>query len=116
MNGEFPYFETDTLLQELKDAAFECLLIHPGSEFADWRNNLIEQYPAEVVDALGNIPDEVYAGLADLWETDYTDPNTGLCQAYKEWAEAFTNEAAVGIYYHHVEACRKLRRLNHKFP
>lgn len=112
MNGEFPYFETDMMIDELKDAAFECLLLYPGSDFPDWRNNLIEQYPAELVDAYGNDPDEIHSALADLWETEYTDPNTGLYQDFKDWAEAFSNEAAVGIYYHLVEACRKLRRMN----
>ena len=33
-------------------------------------------------------------------ESEYEDPKTGLWQDFKEWAEAFSNEAAVGIYYH----------------
>lgn len=114
MNGEFPYCETDILTDELKDAAFEFLLLNPGSEFGDWQNGLIEQYPAEVVDALGNNPTEVLAELSDLWESEYEDPKTGLSQDFKKWAEAFSNESAVGIYYHLVDACEKLRRTDAK--
>lgn len=36
-------------MDDLKAAAFEYLLLNPGSEFGDWREGLIEQYPAEVV-------------------------------------------------------------------
>lgn len=102
---------TDTSMDDLKAAAFEYLLLNPGSEFGDWREGLIEQYPAEVVDALGNNPHEVYSALADMWDSEYTDPKTGLWQDFKEWAEVFSNESAVGIYYHLVDACEKLHRM-----
>ncbi len=105
MNGEFQYTETDTLMDELRDAAFEYLLLNPGSEFGDWQQGLIQEYPAEVVDALGNNPHEVYAGLSDLWESDYTDPKTGIEQKFSEWAMSFCNEHSVGIYYYLVDAC-----------
>lgn len=107
---------TDTSMDDLKAAAFEYLLLNPGSEFGDWSEGLIEQYPAEVVDALGNNPHEVYSALADMWDSEYTDPKTGLWQDFKEWAEAFSNESAVGIYYHLVDACEKLHRMGAKFP
>lgn len=115
MNGEYPFNETDPLMDELKDAAFEYLLLNPGSEFGDWSKGLIEEYPAEVVDALGNNPNEVYADLADLWETDYTDPKTGIEQKFSEWAMSFANEHAVGIYYFLVDACTDLKRMGRKF-
>ncbi|MDE5643915.1 MAG: hypothetical protein K2I56_10550 [Muribaculaceae bacterium] len=111
MNGEYPFNETDPLMDELKDAAFEYLLLNPGSEFGDWQQDLIEQYPTEVVDALGSNPDEVYAGLADLWESDYNDPRTGIEQKFCEWAMSFANEYATGIYYFHADACDELKRL-----
>lgn len=93
-------------MRELKGAAFEYLLLNPGSECGDWQKGLIEQYPAEVVDALGTDPEEAYAGLADLWESDYRDRETGIEQKFSEWAKAFANEYAVGIYYFLVDACR----------
>lgn len=89
---------------ELHEAAFEYLLLHPGSDFGDWQQGLISDYPTEVVDALGTVPDEVYAALADLWEYDYRDPKTGLEQKFSEWAMSFANEYAIGIYYLLVEA------------
>ncbi len=115
MNREYPYNETEPLMDELKDAAFEYLLLNPGSEFGDWSKGLIEEYPAEVVDALGNTPNEVNADLADLWETDYTDPKTGIEQKFSEWAMSFANEHAVGIYYFLVDACTDLKRMGRKF-
>lgn len=108
MNGELPYNETDTLMDELKAAAFEYLLLNPGSEFGDWQQGLIEQYSTEVVDALGCNPEEVYSELADLWETDYTDPKTGMEQKLSEWAMSFANDYSVGVYYFLVDACTKI--------
>lgn len=116
MNGEYAYNETDPLMDELKDAAFEYLLLNPGSEFGDWQQGMIEQYPSEVVDALGNNPGEVHADLADLWESDYLDPNTGMEQKFSEWAMSFANESSVGIYYYLVDACRELKKMKRKIP
>lgn len=101
---------------ELKEAAFEYLLLNPGTEFGDWQQGLISDYPAEVVDALGSSPAEVYAGLADLWERDYADPRTGIEQKFSEWAESFATEPAVGIYYFLVDACADLKRMGRRFP
>lgn len=116
MNGEFPNIETDTLMDELRDAAFEYLLLNPGSEFGDWQNGLIQEYPTEVVDALGNNPNEVYSDLADLWEREYLDSKTGMEQKFSEWAMSFANEHAVGVYYFLVDACTELKKFNRKFP
>jgi hypothetical protein len=103
-------------MDELKAAAFEFLLLNPGSEFSDWQQGLIEQYPTEVVDALGSNPEEVYAELADLWQDDYCDPTTGIEQSYDEWAQSFCNEYSVGIYYYLVDACKDLKRMGRKIP
>lgn len=112
MNEQSIYNEPATLTAELQEAAFEYLLTNPGSEFGDWQQGLISDYPTEVVDALGTNPVEVNAALADLWESDYYDPTTGIEQKYSEWAESFSNEASVGIYYYLVEACKKLKKFN----
>lgn len=98
-------YSTDPFLEELKEAAFEYLLLNPGSEFGDWQQGLISGYPTEVVDALGTNTEEVNAALADLWESDYEDPKTGIVQKFCEWAMSFANEYAVGIYYFLADAC-----------
>lgn len=90
--------ESDTL-DELKAAAFEVLLLNPGSEQGDWSKILMEQYGTEVVDAYGNNPIEVFAELEDLWETPYYDRNSGLEYKFNQWAEAFATEASVQMYY-----------------
>ena len=115
MNELNTYNETATLESELQEAAFEYLLLNPGSEFGDWQQGLISDYPAEVVDALGTNPPEVFADLADMWEQEYTDPKTGLRQKYSEWAMTFANEHAVGVYYFLVDACADLMRMGRKF-
>lgn len=107
MNEQNTYGEPASLMDELKEAAFEFLLLNPGSEFGDWQQGLISDYPTEVVDALGTNPEEVNADLADLWESDYCDPKTGIEQKYSEWAMSFVNEYAVGIYYYLVDACQQ---------
>lgn len=89
----------DALLDELKAAAFEVLLLNPGSECADWQKILVEQYGDEVIDAFGTDPAQIYASLTDLWETPYLDERSGLEHTYAQWAEALQNEAAVQMYY-----------------
>lgn len=91
--------EQDDALEELKVAAFEVLLLNPGSDQGDWAATLVEEYGTEVVDAYGNNPMDVYADLADLWESPYYDKNSGLEYDYKEWAEAFCTDASVQMYY-----------------
>ena len=103
-------------MDDLKAAAFEYLLLNPGTEFCDWQQGLISDYPTEVVDALGTNSEEVYADLADLWDSDYCDPKTGIEQKYSEWAISFANEYAVGVYYFLVDACTDLKRMGRKFP
>lgn len=119
MNRQEQYEElelfSDDSMAELKAAAFEYLLLNPGSEFGDWQNGLISDYPTEVVDALGNNPNEVFASISDLWESDYEDPKTGIEQKFSEWAMAFANEYAVGIYYYLVDACSDLKKMGRKF-
>lgn len=86
-------------LDELKAAAFEVLLLNPGCEQSDWTNILVEQYGTEVVDAYGKDPAEAYASLEDLWESPYLDKVSGLEYDFKTWAEAFSTDAAVQLYY-----------------
>ena len=117
MDEEFDYWtHQDTLMDELKAAAFEYLLTNPGCEFVDWQQGLIDDYPEEVVDALGNNPGDVYAALADLWEDDYEDPRTGTWRKFGEWAMVFANEYAVQLYYDLADACAELKKAGRKLP
>ena len=86
-------------LDELKAAAFEVLLLNPGCDQAEWADILVGQYGTEVVDAYGKDPAEAYASLADLWESPYFDRNSRLEYDFKTWAEAFSTDAAVQLYY-----------------
>ena len=89
----------DEMLEELKAAAFEVLLLNPGCDEGDWAKILVEQYGTEVVDAFGNNPPEVFALLADLWESPYYDHNSGLEYDYKTWAKALWTDASIQMYY-----------------
>ncbi len=86
-------------LDELKHVAFEALLQNPGSEFGDWQQTLIYEYPSNVVNAYGCDPKDVEASLSDLWETPYKDTASGLEYTFETWAQCFCNEAAVQMYY-----------------
>lgn len=105
MNGEFPYCETDPVMDTLKKIAFDTLWRYGSKDCGDWINDLLACCPEEVVDALGNNPNEVYAELEDMWETvDYEDPRTGICLTYKNWAEYFAGEFAYTIYDELIKA------------
>lgn len=86
-------------LDELKAAAFEVLRLNPGCEQSDWAKILVEQYGTEVVDAYGKDTAEAYASLEGLWESPYLDEVSGLEYDFKTWAEAFSTDAAVQMYY-----------------
>ena len=91
--------EQDDTLEELKAAAFEVLLLNPGCDQAEWADILVGQYGTEVVDAYGKDPAEAYASLEALWESPYLDEVSGLEYDFKTWAEAFSTDAAVQLYY-----------------
>ena len=100
---EAPDFYTD-----LKEAAWNILHENPGTDFGDWQMMLIEQYPTEVVDALGTNPPEVFAELSDWWDRmDYDDGVMEIPHTFREWAEYFATERSVELYDLLVEAKRK---------
>ena len=102
------FCSNDETLEELKAAAFEVLRLNPGCEQSDWAKILVEQYGTEVVDAYGKDPAEAYASLGDLWETPYLDEVSGLEYDFKTWAEAFSTDAAVQMYYDLTEKKNEL--------
>ena len=90
---------------ELKRAAFEAIYKDGCHDCGDWIDTLVNCYSEEVMDALGNNPNEVYAELEDIWENvDYEDPRTGICLTYQNWAEYFAGEFAHTIYDELVKA------------
>lgn len=96
---------------DLKEAAWNILHENPGTEYGDWVAMLIEQYPAEVVDAIGSRPDEVYAELSDMWDSmDYEDAETGECHTFSDWAEYFATDRSVELYNRLAEARTEIRR------
>ena len=91
----------DAAMDELRHAAFEVLLLHPGCDLTRWKQILCKQYGTEVVDAYGHIdePYDIVRELEKLWTSRYRDDNSGLERTYETWAKAFANEAAVQLYY-----------------
>ncbi len=97
---------------ELKEAAWNILHENPETDLENWKMLLIEQYPTEVVDALGTNPPEVFAELSDWWESmGYDDGITDLCYTFRDWAEYFATERSVELYDLLVEAKREIKRL-----
>lgn len=104
--------EAPDFYADLKEAAWNILHENPGTDFGDWQMMLIEQYPTEVVDALGTNPPEVFAELSDWWNCmDYDDGVLEIPHTFREWAEYFATERSVELYDLLVEAKREIRRL-----
>lgn len=103
---------------ELKEAGWNILHENPGYGFDEWVQTLMEQYPTEVVDAIGSHPAEAYASLSDMWDSDdYTDEDTGECHTFAEWADYFATDRSVTLYDLLAEARRELSRLQpHERP
>lgn len=100
--------ETPDFYADLKEAAWNILHENPGTDFGDWQMMLIEQYPTEVVDALGTNPPVVFAELSDWWDCmDYDDGVLEIPHTFREWAEYFATERSVELYDLLVEAKRK---------
>lgn len=107
-NQEEEFDEASDFYAELKEAAWNILHENPGTDFGDWQMMLIEQYPTEVVDALGTNPPEVFAELSDWWDSmDYDDGVLEIPYTFREWAEYFATERSVELYDLLVEAKRK---------
>lgn len=112
MNGQWPFCEKDEFWSELKQAGWNILHENPGTECGDWIAMLIEQYPTEVVDALGTNPMEVEAQLCDLWDcNDFEDEETGECHSFATWAEYFATDRSIELYDMLVDAKREISRL-----
>lgn len=107
-NQEEEFDEASDFYAELKEAAWNILHENPGTDFGDWQMMLIDQYPTEVVDALGTNPPEVFAELSDWWDCmDYDDGVLEIPHTFREWAEYFATERSVELYDLLVEAKRK---------
>lgn len=107
-NQEEELDEAPDFYADLKEAAWNILHENPGTDFGDWQMMLIEQYPTEVVDALGTNPPEVFAELSDWWDSmDYDDGVMEIPHTFREWAEYFATERSVELYDLLVEAKRK---------
>lgn len=111
-NQEEELDEAPDFYADLKEAAWNILHENPGTDFGDWQMMLIEQYPTEVVDALGTNPPEVFAELSDWWDCmDYDDGVLEIPHTFREWAEYFATERSVELYDLLVEAKREIKRL-----
>lgn len=107
-NQEDELDEAPDFYADLKEAAWNILHENPGTDFGDWQMMLIEQYPTEVVDALGTNPPEVFAELSDWWDCmDYDDGVMEIPHTFREWAEYFATERSVELYDLLVETKRK---------
>lgn len=79
--------DTPDFVAELKACAYNIVRENPGIDRSEWIDELIRQYPTEVVDAYGTNPREVFHDLSDLWEMEYTDPDTHEWNSFAGWSE-----------------------------
>lgn len=114
---EYGYHRAVTVDDELREAGWNILHENAGLDCGDWISMLIEQYPAEVVDALGVDPEDVYARLTDWWESmEFDDDLTGICVSFKDWAEYFATGRSIELYDMLVETKREISRLEVSKP
>lgn len=98
--------------QELREGAWLVLHNEPGSDREEWRQELLSQYPTEVVDTFGTDPAQAFAAMDDWWESEtYEDENTGLCETYQGWSLIFANEKSVMVFDELSRLKLKLSRL-----
>lgn len=96
---------------ELKQCAWNVLHENPGMDMDEWIDILMRQYPTEVVDAIGSHPAETYASLCEMWQDEYTDPETGECNTFWQWAKKFSSYSAIDRYDKATEQEAILRHL-----
>ena len=82
-------------VEELKDCAWNIVRENPGIDRTEWIDELIRQYPTEVVDAFGTNPPEVFHALADLWDMEYTNPDTEEWNSFAGWSEYLATDPDV---------------------
>lgn len=98
--------------QELREGAWLLLHNEPGLDREEWRQELLSQYPTEVVDTFGTDPAQAFAAMDDWWESEtYEDENTGLCETYQGWSLIFANEKSVMVFDELSRLKLKLSRL-----
>ena len=56
MNGEYPFCETDPLMDDLKKAAFSAIYKDACTDCQNWIDTLINCYSNDVVNAQGDNP------------------------------------------------------------
>lgn len=88
----------EELLSELRNAAFEVLLLHPATTRDTWVHTLMDQYPTEVADALGTDTETTRKRLNKMWGDTYTD-TAGETRSYADWAALFATEEDISNYY-----------------
>lgn len=88
----------EELINELRNAAFEVLLLHLATTRDTWVQLLMEQYAMEVTDALGTDEKTTRERLNKMWGEDYTD-TAGVTRSYSDWAALFATDAAITEYY-----------------
>lgn len=85
--------------QELREGAWLILHNEPGTDREEWRQELLRQYPTEVVDTFGTDPAEAYAQMDEWWESEtYKDETTGIRETYQDWSLIFSNEKSVMVF------------------
>lgn len=97
--------------QELREGAWLILHNEPGIGREEWRQELLSQYPTEVIDTFGADPAEAYTTMDNWWESEtYEDENTGLCETYQGWSLVFANEKSIMVFDELAKLKLKLSR------
>ena len=95
---------------ELEEAGFALVKDGDGIDRGQWVQELIDDFPQEVIAVFGCNPFEAEPMLEDMWDTEsYEDPASGLSMSWAEWSAFFCNDAAQIVYAHLVDEHRMRR-------
>ena len=84
--------EEKQLRIRLQEAAFNLIYNDGIRNLEEWTDELINQYPDLVSSVYGDDYPTTVSILKDMWNCgDYTEPITGYCFSFLEWAEYFSN-------------------------
>lgn len=84
---------------DLEEVAFALVKDGDGINRDQWVQELIDDFPQEVMAVFDCDPVEATPMLEKMWDTErYTDPATDFTMTWPEWSAMFNNGLAVRVY------------------
>lgn len=82
--------------EEIKDVAFETIVLNPGCTYERWLDIMMEECMAEITDETGG--GDIGDLLSRLWLSHYVDSKMNKDMTIEEWAHHFSTKQDVELY------------------